>query len=336
MSLRHVRQALSTAAAVAIMVQASLGLAQPASPIDLQWEAPENCPQQADVQQQVQDLLGGSASQAPAHPLRARGIIETSGEHYRLTLSIERTSSHGSRVIESDDCNSLGKAAGVVLGLLVQKERSLGRELSDTEIFGPSEPKPIPETPAPPAAKPPRKAEPERPWHILVRAPEAQVDFFSLPRLGYGIGAGVGFAYRAWQATLVGTVFNSQTHSSNRVQPFQAEYLQRSLDLLGCHEHRFGSLGVGPCALVGMNRVVASGSGDRLEPRDRAAVWFSLGGGLAAHWHLHRHVSLVATTAGALATKQPEFLVETFLGPVEAHKVPLATLAVSLGCEWIF
>ena len=38
--------------------------------------------------QQVQDLLGGSGSQALVRPLRARGTIEISGEHYRLTLSI--------------------------------------------------------------------------------------------------------------------------------------------------------------------------------------------------------------------------------------------------------
>ena len=122
-----------------VLLQVNLCLAQPGEPVELTWEAPQNCSQLSEVQQQLRVLVGTSSNELTS-PLRAHGTIEPLGKRYRLTLVIERSTTRGMRVIESDDCHSLGKAAAVVLGLLVQKERALGRELSESEISGQPQP----------------------------------------------------------------------------------------------------------------------------------------------------------------------------------------------------
>ena len=155
-----------SASVCVLMLRVNICLAQADTPVELTWEAPENCSQKlSDVQQQLRALVGATSDELLS-PLRAHGTIEPLDKRYRLTLVIERSATRGVRVIESDDCHSLGKAAAVVLGLLVQKERTLGRELSETEISGqpqpPSEPEHQP-TPVPPKEAPPTAPATPRP-----------------------------------------------------------------------------------------------------------------------------------------------------------------------------
>ena len=121
-----IRPTCGAASALALWVQSEVCLAQTDLPVELSWEAPENCPQQPEVQQQIRALVGTLGETQRSNPLHVSGVIEPFNERYRLTLLIERKATHGTRVIESEDCQSLGKAAAVVLGLLVRRAINSG------------------------------------------------------------------------------------------------------------------------------------------------------------------------------------------------------------------
>ena len=341
------RLATCSVSVCALMLQVAICLGQADTPVELTWEAPGNCAQQAQVQQQLRALIGSSGENT--NPLQAHGTIEPIGKRYRLTLVIERSATRGMRVIESDDCHSLGKAAAVVLGLLVQKERALGRELSESEISGqpqpPSEPvkQPTPVSPkeVPPTApaKPqplPANTQPPRSWHLLLRAPEATVNFLTLPHVGYGIGLGLGVAYKAWRAMVDGAFYPSQDEVSTGEQPYRVQFRRKTVDVTGCRGWRSGSVEVAPCAVLAADDVSAQASGDSLVSTNKTAFWISIGGGISGYVHLFRHLSLVASGNGLIATKRSRFLIGTLTGTQQAHKVPVVAVNGSLACEWIF
>jgi hypothetical protein len=347
---RFVGLATRCACLGALILRVNTSRAQTDEPVELVWEAPENCPQQLEVEQQVRSLVGTSSGER-MNPLRVHGAIEPLGERYRLTLFIERSATRGTRVIESDDCNSLGKAAAVVLGLLVQKERTLGRELSDSEINGQPDrpPKPPGEVehlppkkqPTPPVLQPTPR--PPRPWHVLLRIPDASLDFNTLPRLGYGMGVGVGMSYYAWRAILAGAIYPMQDQTLSGLQLYRAEYRRRSLEASVCHGWRSNVVEVAPCAVLAGDAVSARASGEHLSSHDQTARWISVGGGISGFLHLGRYVSLVASGTGRFTTNRTQFLVNQTselagldLGLEVAHRVPLVTLSASLACEWIF
>jgi hypothetical protein len=331
-----------------VVLPVSICFAQGNVPVELTWEAPKNCPQEPEVQLQLRALVGTSGSERTS-PFQAHGTIEPFGERYRLSLVIVRTATHGTRVIESDDCRSLAKAAIVVLVLLVQKEETLGRELSESEISGkPEEPKApqeaiahSPAKPTPPAEplKPPPSPQSPRstsPWHFLLRVPEAKVDFMTLPRVGYGMGLGVGVAYRAWRASVRGALYETQSVTSSGLQPYQVQYRRESLGVLSCYGWRSGLVEVAPCAELAADRVFAHASGDSLRSEDKSAYWISIGSGISGYLHIHRHAALVAMGTGRVTTNRARFLVGTLTGTDQAHRVPLVTFDASLACEWIF
>ncbi len=315
------------------------------SPVDLEWSAPANCPQQNDVQQQLMALLGQPKSATVTTPLHVSGAIEPSGERYRLTLKLERSENRGTRTIDSDDCKSLGKAAAVIVGLLVQKERLLGRELSNEELSGNATAPPATVAPPPPKAKPQAPIPPPPPqtpppplrrWHILLRAPEAKVDALLLPKASRGLGLAVGVSIDAWRVLLEGTLYESQSHVTRGLQDFTATYKHRALQVAGCRGFGTGLVEVAPCVLVSGNYLVSNASGSNLVSSDQTAILFSAGGGISGYLYIQRYVALVASGGARFVLNRPEFQVTTLTSTETAHKVPPGTLDATVAVEWIF
>lgn len=340
-------------AALALVVRPCLAQV----PVDLTWEAPAGCPRQRDVQQKVLELLGTTVNEVK-NPLRVQGSIETLGERYKLTLLIERSLARGTRVIESDDCGSLGLAAAVVSALLLQKELALGRELSESEIEGTSSQKPqkpderAPQgaagqakqaaaLPAPSSersksgATPPQQVEPNT-WRWLLRVPEMRFDFSTLPKGSLGVGLGLGVKYGTWRALAVGTWFMPQETTASGTYPHRDQFRRRTLDVVGCYGWRLGSVEVAPCALASADDVSASASGEWLISRDQRVTWLSFGGGISGFLLLNRYLSLVITGFVRIPTNRERFLVGAAQSPEQVHELPQASIATALACEWSF
>ncbi len=326
--------------AIALLLKAEVCLAQTDMPVELSWEAPENCPQQPEVQEQIRALVGTLGETQRSNALRVKGVIEPFNERYRLTLLIEINTTHGTRMIESEDCQSLGKAAAVVLGLLVRRAINSGRELTESDISGQPEPPPKPpDTPRPPTLETkvgPSTAEHERSWRVLIRGPEGSVDVWTLPRPSYGGSLALGIEHDAWRAFVTGGLWLSQTQSLSGIQPYQADFRRWTVETWVCRGSKLNPFEIAPCALLALDDVTARASGGGRVPAAQNIAWLSVGGGISGYLHIHRNISFVASVSGRIMTNRPQFLVEGILGADLAHKVPPGTFVSSLGSEWIF
>jgi hypothetical protein len=91
------------------------------SSLELVWNAPSECPQEAAVRERLQALVGKPTG-ARRH-LSATGRIERVGKRYRLVLSVREGADVRERTVNADSCNDLAGAAAVALGLLIRNER---------------------------------------------------------------------------------------------------------------------------------------------------------------------------------------------------------------------
>ncbi|HET7543211.1 MAG TPA: hypothetical protein VFK05_25230 [Polyangiaceae bacterium] len=130
------RGAASAALGLALLCCARNGFAQ--GGVQLRWQAPANCPQEAQVRQKLRSLLGPSAGDTTASRLRAEGQIETVGERFRLTLNIHYDLVNGTRVVQANSCEDLGGVAAVTLALLFRAEHNSSTPLTARDLGGTS------------------------------------------------------------------------------------------------------------------------------------------------------------------------------------------------------
>lgn len=328
--------------------------AQEPYPLELTWDAPQSCPQLDEVEEQIRTLVSGLTDGHWQSSMRARGTIVGSGPRFELTLVIQQGQSSGRRVIASDDCDSLGKAAAVVLGLLIRKER-LGRDLSEREISGETEQPTQSGAAASAAASPAPSVRPEPPQakqssplavstttpteisSLILVAPNLVLDVGTLPGTGYGAGLGAGIAAERWRVFVTGNQWLSQSTRPFAEQLFQATFRRRSADVTGCFVwslHRV--FDAGPCAQFAVDLLSAEASGGRLLSNSETSVLFSVGAGLGAFWHFTPSTAIAFTAMGRLATRRPTFVLETPFGADGVYTVPSVSAGASLGLVWIF
>jgi hypothetical protein len=92
-----------------------------ASPVGLDWTAPEGCPDREAVLAEVLKLAGAKA--ASAHHLKARATIQPAeGTTWSLSLLTEIDGVTGERTLSSVSCQSLSDAAALMLALILNPE----------------------------------------------------------------------------------------------------------------------------------------------------------------------------------------------------------------------
>jgi hypothetical protein len=322
--------------------------AQPNQSFELEWYSPSSCPQQFEVTEQIRSMLGVAPDAALPSGLRAKGELEPIDERFRLTLTVRVGRVERSRVIASDDCTSLGKAAAVVLGLLIRREHESGRALSDSDLGSEFQQPAISKTPTLPPAptvKPRERVAPpqthdvpnQRSWHLLVMVPTATVDYFTLPKVGYGIGVAAGVAHNSWRWFASGTLWRTQRTAQGGVESYQASFARKSFETWVCRGWRSDAFELSPCALAAVDVLNASASGDRLTSEPRRIVFASAGAGLLGFWHLTERVGLFLSVSGRVQFRRSEFVVAGMLSTeYQTHTVPWGTTLTSIGSEWIF
>jgi hypothetical protein len=88
----------------------------------LAWEAPADCPSEANVRDAVAQLLGTSAP--PPASVSARAVVQrTSSDHWIVQLTTVREGARGERVVEATSCPSLANATALIVALTIDPER---------------------------------------------------------------------------------------------------------------------------------------------------------------------------------------------------------------------
>jgi hypothetical protein len=313
-----------------------------------------SCAQQPDIIEEIRKILGASRGATLPSGLSAKGVIEPSSERFKLTLTVRTRQSERTRVIVADDCGSLGKAAAVVLGLLIQRVQDSGQELSESDLatnFA-SEPAPHEATPDHQREKNLPTPEPEktpfkeqkppaddavdgRRWHILVM-PTLSIDYLTLPSKSFGIGVAVGASYDKFRAFLLSTVWRTQHIKRGGIEPYDAQFERLSFEAWGCRSWSWGSFDLSPCALAALDLIQGSASGDRFTTESQNVPLGAIGTGGIARWNVSKHWGLFVATTGRIAVFRTDFVVKAMIATDRTHVVPWGTVATSIGTEVVF
>ena len=333
--------------------------------LDLEWDAPQSCPQAEAVRDRVRSLAG--AAWSTAERLHAAGRIVRSGDRYRLTLTVQEGGAARERNMESDSCTDLAGAAAVALGLLLRHAPeaadsgdttatagsggtasatdSSEHKASDGSTAGSSaatrseKASPAVKTPAKerPAAseQAPSPDSPEGAHHLhfLLRAPVVTGALLTLPAASVGLGGGLGLRYDGWRLMAQGRVFAAQTLRDAYDPETGVRVSRATAELSVCHGWRSLEWELAPCLGVTLNRFTPTGRGADVLARSHGATVPAVEAGGTAHVYLAEWAALVASVNIGISSSRPRFVVEGF-GRV--GRVGAAELSMEVGPEWIF
>lgn len=345
-----------TAVLVGLVAAATPELARAQSRLELEWDAPPECPRAAAVNQKLDALLGDAA--AKTSRLRAEGRIVRVDGRYRLTLTVHEQDRTRDRTIESESCGDLAGAAAVTLGLLLraQSEAATGAGTSPSGAAenpngaagNESDVRGAAPAAAPAAAKSPgaeehdaesRSETPQAPsppprWNVLLRVPTAHLDVGRLPKTSFGLGGGVGFRYGDWRAGFSGRIFFGQTLWSNLASPDGGAEVHRAvLEAWICRGFRWADFELSPCVTAGLDHLGAKGAGMDVIPESATSNSALLGGAAVVHYHLAEWLAVVGSAGLGVETARPRLTI-TSLGDVQTLGPIL--FSVGVGPEWIF
>jgi len=326
-------------------------MAGPQVPIDLRWEAPPGCPQEGDVRDLIQKLLGAGRHDNQLH---AEGTITKTDRRFRLELVVHVRDLVGTRGIESKSGEDLAGASAVEMGLLVQSVEAAATPIpngalpaTSPSIRGPgnsasrsdgSKGSSSPETnDASPTKRSPdsvkadgkadaqgeAKAEtpPEgyqRPWRVLVQAPLLALGVGPLPPPALGVGLSLGFAYAHWQVQLQGVSWQRQHVAATAFPGYGADVDRIAAAMWACRELRLFRFGFSPCFTAGMDRVSASGTGRSIVASQQHAIGANAGVGAQGRLYLAGWIRLLAAVGGEIELVRPQISIAG-LGPLDPN-----------------
>ena len=90
--------------------------AQDALPLELQWQAPAECPSATAVRAELARIARARPGSLLT-PLGARAEVERRGTTYLLTLQTDHSGEHGERRLEAADCKTLVRTLTLILAL---------------------------------------------------------------------------------------------------------------------------------------------------------------------------------------------------------------------------
>jgi RNA polymerase sigma-70 factor (ECF subfamily) len=229
----------------ALAIALSGAPAQAADRLELEWQAPPECPAQDEVEDEVSTRLGETSAPQSRPTLRARGRVARDAQGYRLELQTE----HGQRSLAARSCSELATAAALILALLIDPEANS----------------------APAAAPSPAR----EPWLIL--RPELALDLGILPAIALGPGFAAGVRLGRTSLELSATYLPSQdVFRTERTSAVAAVSLVAAA-LGACHALTLAPE-LSPCLRVEYGRMLANARG-LPNAADPSANWTALWAG---------------------------------------------------------
>lgn len=297
--------------------------------IDLEWNAPAQCPTREVFLAELASALG-SASRGRV-PCATRIDIASAGdEGWKATVHVAARGVSSERVLHAETCETLASAAAVIAA--VAMEAPAGDP---------------PPTEARAIASFDGSADHEallgtgsRKESQLVAGAAAILDDGTLPALSPGVEGTVAWALRVAALLRVrfeasGAVFETQ---GGEAQGHPTEGGRFSLITAGgrvCGTRLFGPLEVGPC--LGGELDLMNGSGTGTQALPGSGQWGALDGSALGSWSPTRGFALTVRVDGVLPLAPPSFVIKRVgADDIFVHRPALATLRMAAGIELRF
>lgn len=306
------------------MLWASTAHAEPL-PIDLSWNAPEECPSRDEVMGELERITRVKEGRVVV-PISAQATIErTADGRYRLHLRTQREDQTGNTDLVATSCPVLKRGVTLVLVLALGD----GVEVVD-EAPAPVEKKPEPPPPPPPNPKPappppmrpPTESLRVSPWLAATLASGLSGKPAFAPQLGVELGQ------RHWSALAEVAYFPARAGDSR--QGIEARYSALSGALAGCARWPIGGWAVSGCAAFSLGFVRGESNG-AFQDGAATAPWVAAGPRLVLHAPLVARLKLRAALGLDIGFEPPAFAIRD-LGEVYtvSRLVPSASLGLAL------
>jgi hypothetical protein len=355
-----------TVPALAILVGLGTTTAANAElPLELDWDAPKECPKSSYVLRRVEQILQRDSRDSSAavgngeHPARAgvnatAKVARAGGRRYEMALTVRSGGFEETKTISTSSCGGLAEAAAVIVSLAIRSSDGTAPS-SEPPPPAPSDPAPLSPTSPPPTIEPARS---EGPAASLSPAPSPSsrtsipqdasgdsptpkdttlaIDLGGsivsgvLPSAAPGLDATVALRVARLRAGLLGTL------SFRRTSAF-GETARASFDMVGAGAFigyllPIGVFALGPSADLEATFVRAEGHGIRT-PFSSTAVWPSASVGARAEMRLTRRFGAFARTDLVFPLGAPRFTLVTAGDAVVVHEPALVAPRLSLGIE---
>jgi hypothetical protein len=188
---------LATLGTLCVLVAtASTAAAAEAQPFTLNWQAPEGCPSQAQVQEEITSAL----SHLPGHgavDVLAEVTLRENEPGFQLRVRVSHEGQSGERVLPIDDCDDASRAAALLVALSVGTPR--------------------PQEVVKKVEEPPKKVEKPRPrplpplyWSIGA-GPHLAMGM--APEVSAGVGLSVAYSRSFWRLSARGAGYAASHHT---------------------------------------------------------------------------------------------------------------------------
>jgi len=294
--------------------------------IELSWQAPDGCPDEAQVRAEAARALG--TAPATSSPLVAEAQVERSGEGYVLHLRTRFEGKLGERRLEARDCHALMQSVTLVLGVLLGAEPSPepapAPALDPVPAPAPAPaPVPVPAPDEPTTAEPPRRP---RPFALLLGA-GLQLALMPEPAFLGLFGAELRLGALALGAQVQG----SQPTEQQPATGVATRMAGLGGALLACYRWPVTSMALGLCAGARAAALRARGEGPAIDPSAAVAPWYALFAGADLTWPRDAVLGLRLWADAAVSLARPRFVVQ---GVGEVHRVPPVVGQLGLGLVW--
>lgn len=242
----------------------------PSKRVSLRWDAPEACPDDAQLVSAVSGLLGQPLSETRPQELAVRVHVHAGTGLFSAKLVFASPQGQDERFLEHPDCTKLMEAAAMLAALAIDPERVQARQANaeaeknapqvDSPPTPPVEckPAPAPSTCPPP---PPLRALPTRkPVPRATVAVAAVVGAGALPGFRPGLAAELGASFGRFHA---GVASRYWVPGSSDIQggPLSIELSLTSVGLQGCFVPQRGDWSMLGCLGFQLGDISGSGQG---------------------------------------------------------------------------
>jgi hypothetical protein len=235
---------LAFAAGLLVCVSAPSARAAAGTRIDIRYDAPEACPDDARLVAGVEHFLGQPLRDAREQALAVKVTVMATPEGFAARLVFHGPRGVEERSAEDMDCDRLAEASALLVALAIDPERvnaqRLAAETPPPLPVGPAPapPEPTQASPAPLAQTaapcPPVLLPPPRKERRLVAGLSALVSVGVMPRVSPGIGIDFGARFGRAQLELVGSYWFSATAEVAGPDPASIEISLALAGLRGC------------------------------------------------------------------------------------------------------
>lgn len=240
--------------------------------VSLRWNAPDSCPDDAQLVRAVETFLGQPLAESREQKLSVNVSVQGGPGGFSAKLSFQSPQGTQERFLEHPECSKLTEGVALLAALAIDPERVKARQAA-ADATSTAEPAPAPEPapaeaeppPSPPPAapvcpEPPKAAPPESPYQGALSA-ALFVGVGTLPGATPGVATEAGLRVRWFRAALVGRYWLTSSAAVAGTAPRSVELSLATVGLRACVLPLVGTWSWLACAGADLGDMAGSGQG---------------------------------------------------------------------------